>query len=96
MKTGNEHSMKEAVNKLLETYRIKQKFQETSVVAHWEEIMGTTIASRTSELFIRDGKLFLKLESSVLRNELRMARQKIVDLLNDRAGTQVISEVIFL
>ncbi len=88
--------MKEAIDLLLETYRIKGKFQETAIVAHWEEIMGKTIASRTTELYIRDQKLFLKLSSSVLRNELQMARQKIIDLLNARAGSEVIREVVFL
>lgn len=96
MKKGNEHSMKEAVNLLLETYRIKRRFQETAVVAHWEEIMGKAIASRTSDLFIKDGKLFLKLESSVLRSELHMAKQKIIELLNDRAGSEIIRDVVFL
>lgn len=96
MKKGNEHSMKEAVNLLLETYRIKRRFQETAVVAHWEEIMGKAIASRTSDLFIKDGKLFLKLESSVLRSELQMAKQKIIELLNDRAGSEIIRDVVFL
>ncbi|MFS8617089.1 MAG: DUF721 domain-containing protein [Solitalea sp.] len=96
MKKGNEHSLKEAIDLLLETYRIKGKFQETAIVAHWEEIMGKTIASRTTELYIRDQKLFLKLSSSVLRNELQMARQKIIDLLNARAGSEVIREVVFL
>jgi len=88
--------LKEAIDLLLETYRIKGKFQETAIVAHWEEIMGKTIASRTTELYIRDQKLFLKLSSSVLRNELQMARQKIIDLLNARAGSEVIREVVFL
>lgn len=88
--------MKEAIDLLLETYRIKGKFQETAIVAHWEEIMGKTIASRTTELYIKDQKLFLKLSSSVLRNELQMARQKIIDLLNARAGSEVIREVVFL
>jgi len=96
MKKGNEHSLKEAIDLLLETCRIKGKFQETAIVAHWEEIMGKTIASRTTELYIRDQKLFLKLSSSVLRNELQMARQKIIDLLNARAGSEVIREVVFL
>lgn len=96
MKKGNEHTLKEAVNQMLEAYRIKSRFQETAVIAHWEEIMGKTIANRTTGLYIKDKKLFLKLNSAVLRNELQIAKQKIVELLNERAGSEVIHDVIFL
>lgn len=96
MKKGNEHSLKEAIDLLLETYKIKSKYQETALLAHWEEIMGKAIASRTETVYIQNKKLFLKLNSAVLRSELQMARHKIVELLNERAGSSVISEVVFL
>lgn len=96
MKRSSEHTLKEAMERMLEAYKIKHKFRETAIIAHWEEIMGKTIARRTSDLYIRDGKLFLKLDSAVLRSELHLARQKIIDLLNERSGSEIIREVVFL
>lgn len=93
---GNEHRLKEVVDKLLDIYRIRQKYHETAITAHWEEIMGKMIANRTTKVYIKDKKLYLKLDSAVLRSELSMAKHKIIELLNKRSGAAVIQDVVFL
>jgi hypothetical protein len=47
-KTGTS-SLKEAIDELLALYKLQSKFNETSIVAHWEQIMGEPIAARTMQ-----------------------------------------------
>ena len=96
MRKPNDVTLKDAISKMLDVYRIRRKFDETSIVAVWPEIMGTAIANRTKQIYIHDKKLFIRIESSVIKNELVLVRAGIIQKLNDHAGSVVINEIIFL
>lgn len=96
MSRTNDKTLKEAMEQMLKVYRLKGKYDETFAIASWEEVVGKAVASRTKEIFIRDKKLFVRLESSVVKNELKMMRTKIIGNLNEKAGAEVIQEIIFL
>ncbi|WP_421944922.1 DUF721 domain-containing protein [Pedobacter sp.] len=96
MRKPNDVTLKDAISKMLDVYRIRRKFDETSIVAIWPEIMGTAIANRTKQIYIHDKKLFIRIESSVIKNELVLVRAGIIQKLNDHAGSVVINEIIFL
>lgn len=81
---------------MLDVYRLRQKFDETSIVAAWPELMGAAIANRTTRLYISNKKLFVGLESSVIKNELMMMKSQIMKKLNDQAGKEIITSIVFL
>jgi predicted nucleic acid-binding Zn ribbon protein len=96
MARGQDVTLKQALDKLLETYKLKKKFDETSILNAWPEIMGPTIASRTTSLYIKDRKLFIKVESSVIKHELMLMRNQILERLNEYVGQTVVEEVVLL
>lgn len=96
MSRTNDKTLKEAMEQMLKVYRLKGKYDETFAVKSWEEVVGKAVANRTKEIFIREKKLFVRLESSVVKNELKMMRTQIIDNLNEKAGAEVIHEIIFL
>jgi predicted nucleic acid-binding Zn ribbon protein len=96
MRKANDKSLKEAIEQMLNVYKIKRKFDETSIIAHWPELVGKPVANRTKELFISNKKLFLRVESSVIKNELMMMRTQIIDKINEEAKGVLIEEIIFL
>jgi len=96
MRKANDKSLKEAIEQMLNVYKIKRKFDETSIIAHWPELVGKPVANRTKELFISNKKLFLRVESSVIKNELMMMRTQIIEKINEEAKTVLIEEIIFL
>lgn len=96
MSRTNDKTLKEAMEQMLKVYRLKGKYDETFAVKSWEEVVGKAVANRTKEIFIRDKKLFVRLESSVVKNELKMMRTQIINNLNEKAGAEVIQEIIFL
>ena len=92
----NDKPIKEAIEQMLKVYKLRRKFDETSLVVAWPEMMGKAIANRTKDIFIRDRKMFIRIESAVIKNELVMMRSNIIEKLNERAGSSVIDEIIFL
>ncbi len=96
MNRTNDKTLKEAMEQLLKVYRLKGKFDETNAVASWQEVVGAPVANRTKEIFIKDKKMFVRIESSVIKNQLVMMRSQIIENLNKKAGSVVVTEIIFL
>jgi predicted nucleic acid-binding Zn ribbon protein len=94
MSKHNEHSLKEVINQLLKAYKLDDKLAERKLIASWESVMGVMIAKHTTDLYIRHQQLFVTLDSAALRNELSLAKTKIVKMLNDAVGSEVIVEII--
>jgi predicted nucleic acid-binding Zn ribbon protein len=85
----------DALEQMFDAYNIKGKADQTSIVNQWEELMGKTIASRTSKLFFKGKVLYVELSSAPLKQELVMAKQKIIRLLNEKIGDNTITDIIF-
>lgn len=96
MGRNNDKPLKEAIEQLLKVYKLKRKFDETALIAAWPDLMGRAVANRTSQLYIRERKLFIRVESSVLKNELLMIRSEIVKRMNEKAGSKVLDEIVFV
>jgi predicted nucleic acid-binding Zn ribbon protein len=96
MRKTNDKSIKEAIEQMLQVYKIKRRYEETGIVAAWPGLVGKSVANRTKEIFIRDKKLFLRIESSVIKNELVLMRAQIIEKINNEAGETIIEEIIFL
>jgi hypothetical protein len=92
----NDKSLKEAIEQMLQVYKIKRKYDETGIKASWPELVGKSVANRTKEIYIHDKKLFLRIESSVIKNELLLMRTQIIDKINLEAKVTLVEEIIFL
>lgn len=88
--------LKEAIDLMIEKYRLRTKYDQSYVVAHWTKIMGTTIGSRTKNIYIKNRTLFLQIESAPLRSELLRAKSKIIELINREMNSDLIDEVMFI
>ncbi|MEO3403084.1 DUF721 domain-containing protein [Mucilaginibacter sp. CAU 1740] len=96
MRKTNDKTLKEAIEQMLNVYKIKRRFDETGVVNLWPELVGKSVANRTKELFVRDKKLFLRIESSVIKHELTLMRTQIIEKINEEAKSVLVEEIIFL
>jgi hypothetical protein len=94
LKKGNEYTMKEALAEMLRNTRLERGLNETKIYNAWEQVMGAAITKYTRNLHIEKSTLFVELSSASLREELSYGRSKIVKMLNDAVGTEVITEVI--
>ena len=94
MRKSNEQSIGEVIKDFLKTNHLEEKFDEASLEASWEKIMGKTIAKHTTEIKLYKRKLYISLNSAVLRNELNYAREKIIKNLNEEFGKNIVNEVI--
>jgi predicted nucleic acid-binding Zn ribbon protein len=93
---SNETTLKDALEKLIGTYKLRGKLQETQLVANWEKVVGKMIDKHTRDLYIKSDKLYVKLDSAVVRQELMYARTQLLEKINEELGGKYIQEIIFL
>ena len=94
-RTGEAEPMKEIFDKLMRAYQLNGKLTELEVLDKWEEMMGKAVAVRTERLRIQQKVLFLKLNSSVMRDELLHGKTIIIQRVNECAGFEIITDVWF-
>lgn len=96
MKFSTDRPIGEVIKEMIETYRLEGKLNEVRLLHSWEKVVGEMIARHTLDLYIKNRRLFVKVDSPALKNELSYSRTDILDKLNQEAGGKVIEEVIFV
>lgn len=81
---------------LLKTYRLEQRFDETRLLASWEQVMTKAVAQKTSRIFIKNKVLFVELTSAALKHELNQSKQAVLDRFAEAIGPDIIAEVVFM
>lgn len=94
MRKNNTEKLGKVIEDYIEALDVKGKLKEVRLIRSWEEIVGKTIARKTDNIYIKDGKLFVEMNSSIARNELSMLKSSLVGRLNEKAGSKVITDII--
>ncbi|MBE0675723.1 MAG: DUF721 domain-containing protein [Bacteroidales bacterium] len=94
MRRSKTQTLGEALGDYISDMKIEKKLREVAVVASWEQIVGRMIASKTSAISLKNGKLFVQIKSSVVKNELMMIRESLRARINERAGEEIVSEIV--
>lgn len=95
MKSSNEYTLKQAIEALIEQYKIQEKLSETVVINDWEKIVGKMIARHTKNMHIKKKILFVELDNAALRNELSYAKTKLIAAINKSLNSEAIDEIVF-
>jgi predicted nucleic acid-binding Zn ribbon protein len=95
MRRSKTISLAEAIKDYINEMNFGEKLNEAGVLNSWEEVVGKAISSRTTKIYIKDHVLFVHLNSSVVRSELLMLREELREKLNEKAGSEVIKNIVF-
>lgn len=85
----------DVIKEFLKLQHLDGRLNETRLLEVWPEVLGSAICKYTGERYIKNKVLYVKITSSVLRNELMMSRQQLCDSLNSRVGAEVITDIRF-
>jgi hypothetical protein len=96
MKKHNDQKIDEVLKDMLQKYRLNSKYNQTKIKSLWGTLMGPSISRYTKDIVIRRNKLFVTLESSPLKQELSLGKEKIRNIINEELGEEFIKEVVIL
>lgn len=94
MRRSKTISLAEAIQDYIKEMHLEGKLNEVNLLNSWEDTVGKAISMRTSRIYIKDKVLFVHLTSSVVRNELMMLRNALIEKLNEKAGAEVIKDIV--
>lgn len=94
-KRKNEHlNMSEAMQEFIKENRLQKGMDKVEVKEAWVKLMGNGVNNYTTALEFRSSTLFISLSSSVLREELSMGKSKIIKMLNEELGKDLIRKLV--
>ena len=94
MERNNTQSIAEAIRAYLKESRLEKPLKERQLVQSWETLLGKSVARATSKIYLSQGRLYVHLNSSVVKNELFMLQDDIIRKLNEAAGEVLVKEIV--
>ena len=88
-------SVKDAIEAMLDSYKLRGKFDQNRLINSWESMMGKPISKRTEKIFIKEKVLFVKLNSAPLRQELTIAKSKVLEIIHRQFDKDLVNDVKF-
>ncbi|CAL2107165.1 conserved hypothetical protein [Tenacibaculum sp. 190524A02b] len=89
-------SIKDLMGSFIKENNLKKGFEKIHIEEAWVKLMGTGVASYTDEVKLQNGTLFVRLKSSVLREELSYGKDKIIKMLNEEMKEEVIKRLMLV
>ena len=94
MKRNHEpKKIQDLVNQFIEQNDLTSGLDAVNVQDLWSELMGPGVMSYTQSIALRGSTLTVVLTSSVLRSELSMGKQKIISMMNEGLGKNLIEHM---
>ncbi len=94
-KRNNENlNMADALKEFVETNRLEKGLDTINVQDAWKNMMGNGVNNYTTAVVLKGNTLYVQLSSSVLREELSYGTQKIISMLNENLGKDLIKKLV--
>jgi hypothetical protein len=89
-------AIKDLMGSFIKENNLSKGMKRISIKESWEQLMGNGVVSYTEKVELKGTTLYVKLSSSVLREELSYGKEKIIEMMNDALGTQEIKKLLLL
>ena len=86
-------SVADVLQQLLREEGLETPLQQKRLIDSWETVTGRIMARYTTEKFIQNQTLYVKIVNPALRQDLAMMRQQLVKRLNEQVGSFIISDI---
>lgn len=74
--------------------KLNKGLNEVKVRDVWNNQMGPAIEKYTTQIKLKNDVLYVQLSSSVLREELSYGREKIIRIMNEEMGEEIIQKLV--
>ncbi len=94
-KRHSEHlNLGEALNEFLKENRLQKGLDGVDAREAWKNLMGNGVNNYTVSVELKGEVLYVALSSSVLREELSYGKTKIITMLNEELGRELVKKLV--
>ena len=91
---GDQNSLSDVLKWFIETNKLQKGLDKVSIEDAWHKVMGKAISKYTTGIKLDRQVLYIKLSSSVLREELSYGKTKIIAMINEEMCKEIINKII--
>lgn len=82
------------IKEFYELHKGSGYLDEQKAIQCWPKVVGPFIATHTIDLSIKEGRLFVRVDSDALRSELSYSKSLLMKNLNERVGNEIVKEIV--
>ena len=86
--------LSDLIKEFYELHKGSDYLDEQKAIQCWPKAVGPFIASHTIDLSIKNGVLYVRVDSDALRSELSYSKTLLMKNLNERVGKEVVAEIV--
>ena len=92
---SNMNSLSTIMRKILKNPKLSKRLDNIKIIEIWNELIGSNLQKYVLDSKVYNGKLFIKLKSSTLRNEFAYKKSELLKQINKSFGKKIIDDIIF-
>jgi hypothetical protein len=91
---SNESSISDVLKQFIEVNKLESGMDKIDVEQAWKNLMGNGVNTYTKEVVLKGTILYVSLTSAVLREELSYGKDKIIKMINEEMGKEVVRSIV--
>lgn len=91
---NNESAIGDILNEIIKTNKLEPGLNQISVADAWKNLMGNGVNNYTKNVLLKGSTLYVELTSAVLREELSYGKDKIIRMINEELGKEIVKDVV--
>ena len=89
------NSIKIILERFLRKENLIERIEDEEVIYQFKRILGSNLIKYIDSAKFKDGTIYLKLTSSVLKNEISFEKTKIIEKVNKEMTKKLVKEIKF-
>lgn len=91
---ANDSPIGDVLKQIIAANKLQPGIDQVSVKEAWKSLMGNGVNTYTRAIALKGHTLYVELTSAVLREELSYGKDKIIKMINEELGREVVKEVV--
>ncbi|WP_370000279.1 DUF721 domain-containing protein [Winogradskyella sp.] len=93
-RNNDNQPIEDILREFVKTNNLQSGLDKVNVREAWANLMGNGVNNYTTAIELKHETLYVQLSSSVLREELSYGNEKIVKMLNEAIGKEVVKKLV--
>ncbi|WP_435415212.1 DUF721 domain-containing protein [Polaribacter aestuariivivens] len=89
-------SIEDLMKTFIKENNLTKGMQKIKMEETWTQMMGPGVATHTTSVKLQNKTLVIQLTSSVLREELSYGKEKIIKMINEELGDEVVTKLMLV
>ncbi|MFH6999914.1 DUF721 domain-containing protein [Flavobacterium sp. FlaQc-57] len=90
----NNQTIGAVLQQIIQVNKLGAGMDQIDVKEAWRQLMGNGVNTYTKNVVLKGSTLYVELGSAVLREELSHGKSKIVKMINEELGREVVKDVV--